>query len=161
LVLSVTSAPLARSATIVIWPRIRASGWEGRGVPVHCTSAGRVLLMDATPDELAVRFPDGLAHDTGQRTKVRTLADLYEQIKQARAAGYAVVDEEFEEGLVGTSAPIRDFRGRIVAAINISAPKARLGDRLDEAGQVTVDAARTVSRQLGWEPRTVGGLPIS
>jgi IclR family KDG regulon transcriptional repressor len=132
----------------------RATGWEGRGVPVHCTSAGRVLLMDATPDELGVRFPGGLPDHGGARTAVRTLAHLYEQICAVRATGYATVDEEFEEGLVGTSAPIRDFRGRVIAAINISAPKARLGGQLDEAGRLTAQTTDAISRQLGWEPRT-------
>ena len=42
---------------------------------------------------------------------------------------------EFEPGLVGAAAPVRDFRGRIVAAINVSGPKFRLGDRLEPAGE--------------------------
>jgi DNA-binding IclR family transcriptional regulator len=63
------------------------------------------------------------------------------------------VSEEFEAGLVGVSAPVRDFRGRVVAALNISAPKARFGDRLDEAGRTTARAATRVSTLLGWQPR--------
>jgi DNA-binding IclR family transcriptional regulator len=121
----------------------RASGWEGRGVPAHCTSAGRVLLMDATPDELHVRFQDAEFPVVG----------LWERISRAREVGYAYVDEEFEPGLVGTSAPIRDFRGRIVGALNVSAPKDRLGGRLVEAARETARATTAISEQLGWDPR--------
>ncbi|MFE7174148.1 IclR family transcriptional regulator [Streptomyces sp. NPDC057616] len=122
----------------------RVHGWEGRGVPAWQLSAGRVLLSDATPDELYVRF------GTSSEMPVQ---DLWALIQDGRRQGYVRVSEEFEEGLVGVSAPVRDFRGRVVAAINISAPKSRLGDRLDEAGRTTARAAARVSMLLGWEPR--------
>ncbi|MGW6737384.1 IclR family transcriptional regulator [Streptomyces sp. NPDC055013] len=122
----------------------RVHGWEGRGVPAWRLSAGRVLLADATPDELYVRFGT-----TGEMP----VQELWTLIQDAKRQGYARVSEEFEEGLVGVSAPVRDFRGRVVAAINISAPKSRLGDRLDVAGRTTARAAGRVSSLLGWEPR--------
>ena len=129
----------------------RVHGWEGRGVPAYCTSAGRVLLLDATPDDLYVRFP-ALA-SSRPLSEVHTLPELWAKIQQARRDGYARVREEFEEGLVGVSAPIRDFRGRVVAALNVSAPALRLGERLDAAGRVTAEAAAQVSAHLGWETR--------
>ncbi|MFG2826945.1 IclR family transcriptional regulator [Streptomyces sp. NPDC048434] len=122
----------------------RVHGWEGRGVPAWQTSAGRVLLADATPDELYVRFGT-----SGEMP----VPDLWALIQEAKRQGYARVSEEFEAGLVGVSAPVRDFRGRVVAALNISAPRPRLGDRLDEAGRTTARAAARVSALLGWEPR--------
>ncbi|WP_413803323.1 IclR family transcriptional regulator [Streptomyces iranensis] len=122
----------------------RVHGWEGRGVPAWQTSAGRVLLADATPDELYVRFGT---------TSTPPIPELWALIQKASRQGYARVSEEFEAGLVGVSAPVRDFRGRVVAAINISAPKSRLGDRLDQAGRTTAKAAARVSALLGWEPR--------
>ncbi len=129
----------------------RVHGWEGRGVPAHSLSAGRVLLLDATPDELYVRFPDLAVTDP--LSEVHTMPELWAKIQQARKDGFAKVREEFEKGLVGVSAPIRDFRGRVVAAINISAPRERLGDRLEAAGRITARASAAVSAQLGWEAR--------
>nr|WP_042189077.1 IclR family transcriptional regulator [Kibdelosporangium sp. MJ126-NF4]CEL18647.1 Transcriptional regulator, IclR family [Kibdelosporangium sp. MJ126-NF4]CTQ98131.1 Transcriptional regulator, IclR family [Kibdelosporangium sp. MJ126-NF4] len=131
----------------------RAHGWEGRGVPAHCTSAGRVLLMDATPDELHVRFPSGEFPPSEHGMSVRTVAELWTRIARAREHGFAAVDEEFEPGLVGTSAPIHDFRGRVRAALNVSAPKQRLGDRLIEAARETARATSAISELLGWLPR--------
>ncbi|WP_254885930.1 IclR family transcriptional regulator [Streptomyces sp. NA02950] len=122
----------------------RVHGWEGRGVPAWQTSAGRVLLADATPDELYVRFGTTLE---------LPVPELWALIQEAARRGYARVSEEFEAGLVGVSAPVRDFRGRVIAAINISAPKVRFGDRLDQAGRTTAVAAARVSALLGWEPR--------
>nr|WTB34835.1 IclR family transcriptional regulator [Streptomyces sp. NBC_00830] len=122
----------------------RVHDWEGRGVSAWKTSAGRVLLMDASPDELYVRF--------GTVDEV-SVPELWGRIQEARRDGYARVSEEFESDLVGVSAPVRDFRGRVVAAINISAPKERLRDRLDDAGRTAAVAAARVSALLGWEPR--------
>ena len=65
------------------------------------------------------------------------------------AHGYASVDEEFEPGLVGVSAPVYGFRGDIIAAINVSAPKQRLGAHLDEAGKFTRSIADQMSTALG------------
>jgi Bacterial transcriptional regulator len=113
------------------------------------TSAGRVLLLDATPASSTSRFP-ALADDR-PRSEVHSLPELWAKIRQTRRDGYARVREEFEAGLVGVSAPIRDFRGRVVAALNISAPAERLGERLDTAGRVTAKAAAKVSAHLGWE----------
>lgn len=125
----------------------RAHDWEGRGVPAHCTSAGRVLLLDASPDELHVRFPAELTG--GHDPKTRSLPQLWAEIQRARRTGYAKVTEEFEPGLSGVSAPIRDFRGRVIAALNVSAPTARLPD-LDAAGRATAESATTISTQLGY-----------
>ncbi|WP_435260550.1 IclR family transcriptional regulator [Streptomyces sp. 1222.5] len=122
----------------------RVHDWEGRGASASRTSAGRVLLADATPDELYVRF--GTAGEM-------PVPELWALIQVAKQEGFARVNEEFERGLVGVSAPIRDFRGRVAAAINISAPKYRLGDRLDEAGCAAAAAAARVAALLGWEPR--------
>ena len=117
----------------------RVHGWEGRSVPAPSTSAGRVLLLDATPDELYIRFAG-----------VPALPELWLKIQDARRCGYARVHEEFEPGLVGVSAPIRDFRGRVVAALNVSAPVSRLGEGLEAAGRETARAAASISAHLGW-----------
>lgn len=78
------------------------------------------------------------------------------QADEVRERGYAVVDGEFEAGLVGAAAPVRDFRGHIVAALNISGPKFRLGERLDQAGAAVRLAAQELSTQLGEPDKNEG-----
>src|SRR5207247_1560654 len=53
----------------------------------------------------------------------RTIVDagtLREELLRVRRQGWALVDEEFEEGLRALAAPIRDGDGRVVAAVNVS-----------------------------------------
>jgi DNA-binding IclR family transcriptional regulator len=132
---------------------VAASGWTGRTVPVTCTSSGRALLFDHDRAALETLLAGADFGQTGPNG-VRSLDELQARIGIARAAGCAVVDEEFEAGLVGVAAPIRDFTGRIVAALNVSAPKFRLGNRLDEAARAVKRVADGLSEGLrGREPQ--------
>jgi DNA-binding IclR family transcriptional regulator len=126
----------------------RGIGWEGMTVPAAATSAGRVLVSEW--DEAAIRafFPAETLATAGARPRVRTPQQLLDELARIRRRGYATVDEEFELGVVGCSAPVRDFNQRIVAAINITAPKGRLGGRLDVAGRFVAKAAQSLTERL-------------
>ena len=128
---------------------VKAVGWSGRTVPVYCTSSGRALLFDHDRDALSGFLSGVEFRELGPNT-VRDVGELYEDLEAARVRGYALVDEEFEFGLVGAAAPVRDFRGRIVAALNVSAPKFRLGERLEAAGEEVKSVADELSVLLGW-----------
>jgi IclR family transcriptional regulator, KDG regulon repressor len=128
---------------------VTAVGWSGRTVPVYCTSSGRALLFDHDREALSELSSGIEFRELGPNT-VRNIGELYKTVVAARAQGYALVDEEFEFGLVGAAAPVRDFKGQIVAALNVSAPKFRLGERLEAAGQEVKRAADELSALLGW-----------
>ena len=118
---------------------ICAPGLVGALTPLATTSAGRALAIDLADDELAAL---GLADDR-------------ERIAAAHRLGYAIVREEFEPGLVAAAAPVRDSTGRIVAAVNVSAPAFRFAHRLEEAGIAVASAAAELSADLGAPRRSV------
>jgi IclR family KDG regulon transcriptional repressor len=128
---------------------VRAIEWTGRAVPAHCTSSGRALLLDHDRGSLRALYGDRELPAPGPRAP-RDVDALARRIAASRERGYAVVDGEFEDGLVGVAAPVRDFRGRIVAALNVSAPEFRLGGRLDAAGREIRARADELSARLGW-----------
>jgi len=136
---------------------VTAVGWSGRTVPIYCTSSGRALLFDHDRDALS-EFLSGVEFRKLGPNTVRNAKELYERVIAARAQGYTLVDEEFEFGLVGAAAPVRDFRGLIVAALNVSAPKFRLGERLEEAGKEVKSAAGELSALLGWSSNPQRGV---
>lgn len=145
----------------------RGLNWQGVEVPVHHTSSGRVLLSEWSDTEIAEWWRENppltpratppalsrsdVTNSENQRPALE-LDTFLERVRQLRAVGYASVNEEFEPGLVGVSAPVRDFRGRIIAAINVAAPKTRLGDHLAEAGTYLRDVSNKLSQELGYEP---------
>ncbi len=128
----------------------RGLGWEGVTVPAPATSAGRVLISDWESDVVREWFTSERLASSGARTTkgLRTLPDILKAVALIRLHGYAVVDEEFEIGVVGCSAPVRDHRGRICAALNLAAPKGRLGDKLHAAGRLTAQVATNLSAEL-------------
>ena len=128
---------------------LQATGWVGHTVPAYCSSAGQALLIDHTLEEVVELLGDVEFVQLGGNAP-GTPEELYARIEAARARGYALVDEEFEPGLVAAAAPVRDFRGRIVAALNVSGPKFRLGPGLDDAGRTVAGAAAQMSAVLGW-----------
>jgi len=128
---------------------IHAPSWVGRMTPLHCSSSGRALLFDLTDEEITTLLGGGPLSTPGPNA-ARTTTDLVQRVRTARRNGYALVDEEFETGLVAAGAPVRDFGGRVVAAVNLSAPKFRLGSHLDAAGRQVRAAADHLSAQLGW-----------
>jgi IclR family pca regulon transcriptional regulator len=91
----------------------------GSRMPAHATSMGRVLLAGLPDEELEAY----LASATLKRFQPATVTDsatLAERIMRARADGYAIVDQELEEGLLAVAVPIHDRFGRTIAAINLS-----------------------------------------
>jgi IclR family transcriptional regulator, KDG regulon repressor len=129
---------------------VHANDASRRSTPAHCTASGRALLLDHSEALLAGLFPGRRLPVPGPRAP-RTRAELWRRIQSAREAGFALSDEEYEAGLVSVAAPVRDFRGRIVAALNVSGPKFRSGRELEASGAVVRDAADELSVQLGWE----------
>jgi IclR family pca regulon transcriptional regulator len=96
----------------------------GTRFPAYCTSMGRVLLAardGAELDELLERSE--LAARTGRTST--DAGQLRASLEQVRADGYALVDQELEEGLIAIAVPVRDRSG-VVAAMNVSANASRV-----------------------------------
>ena len=129
---------------------LQAVNWVGRTVPAGCTSAGYALLVDRGRDELERHLPAADLRVLHPRAP-QSADELEERVAAARSRGYAVAEEDFEPGLVAVAAPVRDFRGHVVAAVNVSAPRFRFAARLDEAGTAVRSAAEALSRALGWQ----------
>ena len=141
--------------------RVRNIGWIGRKMPLHCVSAGKVFLA-YMPEEEVERF---LNSKLPQLTKytITDPAKLREELQRVRELGYGVGLEELEEGLNAVAAPIRDYRGKVVAAISVSGPSFRLTrEKIPEVAELTKRAADEVSRHLGYVPEQERSLfPIT
>lgn len=100
----------------------------GSRLPAYPTSMGRVLLSGLAPDELDTYL--GTTPLT-PHTK-HTITDperLKATIERVRDQGYAILDQELEEGLRSVAAPVTSSEGTIIAAMNVSAHASRVGVR--------------------------------
>lgn len=126
---------------------IEAVGWVGRTSPVHCTSSGRVLLFDRADDEIRHLLGGGGLPGPGPCAP-KDVDTLLHRLHQDRARGFSMVNGEFDADLAAAAAPIRDFGGRIIAALNVSAPSFRLGDRLSSVGRQITEVAVHLSQAV-------------
>ncbi len=116
-VISVAAATAGRVVSATLQP--------GTRVPAWCTANGRVLLA-ALPNEALDAF---IARQSMLPLTPQTLTQrdrLRLEVERVRVRGYALVDQELEPGLRTLSVPLRNFRGEVVAAINVSAHAGRM-----------------------------------
>ncbi len=92
----------------------------GTRFPAYATSMGRVLLAGLAPEALA-RYLRQVRMRPYTPSTLTDASQLRQALAQVRRQGYAAVDQELEMGLRSIAAPIRDRRGEVVAAINVSA----------------------------------------
>ena len=121
----------------------------GQRTQIHSTAAGKAVLAflsDEVCGELIARLT--LKRNT-PRTIVKPSAMKLE-LMRVRELGYAVDDEEFEEGLRCVSAPIFDHRGHVVASLSMAAPVFRLRkERVPQVARLVMAAAQRLSDDLG------------
>ncbi|GAB2602966.1 IclR family transcriptional regulator [Paractinoplanes abujensis] len=103
----------------------------GTRFPAYATSMGRVLLAALPPAALDA-YLQRVALDRLTARTVAAADALRAEVTRVRAQGYAIVDQELEEGLRAIAAPIHDRAGAVAGAVNISVHAAR----------ATVDAMR-------------------
>ena len=128
---------------------LRVPSAIGRGYPAHATNLGKVLLADLPRERVEEIVAErGLAAYTPHT--ITGLEELEAELERIRVLGYAIDNEEYDEGLRCIGAPVRDHSGHVVAALGIGGPVTRITpDRVDELAELVMTAARGLSRRLG------------
>lgn len=123
----------------------------GRGYPAHATSLGKILLAHLGEEAReAIIAERGLARCTPGT--ITDPARLRDELASIRTQGFAVDDEEYEEGLRCIGAPIVSHTGLVVAAIGIGGPVTRVTPkRVAELAELVMSAAGSLSRRMGAE----------
>src|SRR5215469_11183177 len=96
----------------------------GTRFPAYATSMGRVLLAARDDEWLEKYLATVNLHGLTGHT-ITSPAGLRQELRKIRSRGWALVDQELEEGLRSLAAPIRDADGTVIAAVNISTHAAR------------------------------------
>ncbi|MFH8407767.1 IclR family transcriptional regulator C-terminal domain-containing protein [Streptomyces sp. NPDC018019] len=91
----------------------------GTRFPAYPTSMGRVLLAGLPPAERDAHLARTTLAPLTRHT-VTSPERLTALLARTAEDGYALVDEELEEGLRSLAVPVRDRDSRVVAAVNIS-----------------------------------------
>lgn len=123
----------------------------GTIAPAHCTAMGKVLLAhlpDADLDSWLAQY--SLSLETPQ--SVTGPERLKETLSGIRESGYALDNEEWVSGVRCVAGPVRDYTGRVIAAVSVSIPSARLiPEREPTVIEMVTRVCDEISAGLGYQ----------
>jgi DNA-binding IclR family transcriptional regulator len=130
---------------------IRTACTVGSRAPAYCTAVGKAMLAElpeAEVNDIVRRW--GLKPITAKT--ITTAAGLRTELRAVRSRGYAIDNEEKEEGLRCVSAAVRGHSGKLLSAISVSGPAFRITkERVPEIGQVVMRVANDLSAEFGYQ----------
>ena len=105
---------------------VGVASWVGVVVPLHASSAGKLVLAELSEEELEA----WLGSTTRAAFTKRSIVDaqaLRVELARVRRHGWAEIVDELEAGLASISVPVRSARGTLAGIVGLSGPTFRLG----------------------------------
>ncbi|MGC9033885.1 MAG: IclR family transcriptional regulator [Thermosulfidibacteraceae bacterium] len=130
--------------TIRVVPRI------GKQLPAYATAIGKAQLAYLSSGEIERLFRDRKLVKFTPNTKT-DVKEIENELARVKELGYAIDYEEYQLEVRCVGAPIRDYTGRVIAAISVSGPSYRFpDDRLGLMGEMIREVANEISKTLGF-----------
>ena len=138
---------------------VRTDCMVGSRASAYCTALGKAMLAELSEAEISEIIRRwGLKPVTPN--SITTPAALRSELKEIRARGYAIDNEEREEGLRCVGAAVRGHSGKLIAAISVSGPAFRLSpERIPVIGEALMRAANDLSAQFGYRRQSLTRVP--
>ncbi|WP_107656406.1 IclR family transcriptional regulator [Nocardia suismassiliense] len=132
---------------------LRVGDRRGAIMPARTAAAGKVLLTDLSPAQLARLYArsggSAPADDAEAHLAEQQWATLLRSLESVRRLGYAINADETETGLSAVGVALRATNGRPIAGMSVAAPTARMNRRLaDRIGRRLVAVAAEQSARL-------------
>lgn len=116
--------------------------------PLHASSTGKLVLAELPFSEVREMLRDGLKPMAVNT--ITTFEALEEELIQVKDNGFAVIEDELEEGLASIAVPIRDDANALIAALAAVGPTYRFNaEQRKLALPRLIAAAGTIGDQLG------------
>ena len=148
-------ADIVYVARVAVYRIMSAAIGVGTRFPAYATAMGRAMLAFG-PREREEAYLQSVTLEPLTHYTITDPAVLSGELARVRAQGWALVDQELEEGLRSIAAPVRDATGEVVAAVNVAAPARRgrsgdgqsdfIGPLLAAANAIEQDIRRTGAR---------------
>ena len=123
---------------------------EGASLPMHCTSAGKIILAYMSEEELTTYFRDKQLESRTPNT-ITDINELKKQLKIVRQENVAYDDEEYSLGMRGVSSVIKDDQSKVVGALSVVGPSVRLNQtKMKNLAPIVKNYALRISRELGY-----------
>lgn len=117
--------------------------------PVYCTALGKAILA-YSPETEVDQILAACRMEARTKNTITNVLALKRELERTRDRGYAIDNEEIEDGIRCIAAPILDSGSRAVAAMSVSGPSSRITlDRSQLIGKTMLKAALELSTRIG------------
>jgi DNA-binding IclR family transcriptional regulator len=138
---------------------IRLAFTVGARHAVHCTALGKAILANMDDEQRREEILSSIDFFSYTPKTVTTIARLRKDLARVREEGYSLDDEEAMTGARCLGAVIFDAHRKVVGAISISGPVARVTKkRLPFFSAAVCEAAAEISSHLGYRAPKLGRL---
>jgi IclR family transcriptional regulator, KDG regulon repressor len=130
--------------------RVGVKSNVGERVPLHCSAPGKVWLASLPEDRMGevlklVKFEPFTPYTIDNMDKLKA------SIAQAKELGYSIDNQENSADLISVSSAVRNYRGRVIACVAITAPALRMSEeRVKEMGINVKSTAEKISQSMGY-----------
>lgn len=128
---------------------VRMVSKVGNRIPLYCSGVGKAMAADMEEEQIRAIWE----HSDIRKLTPHTILDytqFSEKIKDVRAKGFALDDEENELGVRCVAVSLPDYRGRAKYAFSISAPATRMSDeRIAHLAQILLKTKQEILDSMG------------
>ena len=117
--------------------------------PLYCTGLGKIILAFMKEEKLHEVLEEIEFKKYTQNT-ISGKEKFIEKLKEYKNQGYAIDDEEIEEGLWCLAVPIYDSKGEVNLAISVSGPKERMLAKKELITETMLKKSKEISQLLGY-----------
>ena len=118
----------------------------GKVAPLHCTGVGKILMLNYSEKDID-QYIENIGLTPLTNNSIDNKEELITELKKIRDLGYAIDDEECEEGVRCVAAPIIDQMGSAIASISVTGPVSRMSmPRVEEIKEHLLHAAAKISQ---------------
>ena len=129
---------------------IRMISYVGKRAPLHCTALGKVLLTYLSSEERKKILGEKVLPRLTENT-ITDKRELEKELSKVREQGFALDREENEKDVRCIAAPIRNYHGKVIAAISISSPIFRIDKNTqNNQKEALIEISKKISKRLGY-----------
>lgn len=97
----------------------------GARLPANCTALGKISLALMPKKEFDNLYEDNKVLPSLSSNSITSLTELKKHLIKIKKQGYAIDKEEYKTGVNCVAVPIKDKKGKTIAAISLTGPSSR------------------------------------
>lgn len=127
----------------------------GREMPFHCAAGSKIILANQPIEDIKriISKEPLLKYTPNTITETKKLLEHLLEIKNK---GFAICDEELEEGIKAIAAPIKNIKGKTIASVTIiELAKKISSNNIEKLIKIVTDSAQEISNKLGYKEENI------